>query len=125
VVWSASVSLGTNQLQTSGVVAGLAAGEIVPLDKDGNGQISKEELAAVAVELQQFVPQVLQVKLNSQPITPTAVRCHFDQYDDACMDLTFPCGSYTNLVIRSMWLAMLPGGHRQLLSLQNAKGDVL
>ena len=122
---TATIKLETNRLEASVVFAGLAANEVVPLDKDGNGQISKEELAAAAHELEQFVPQVLQVKLNGQPVTPTAIHCHFDQYEDACLDLTFPCGSYTNLVIRSMWLAMLPQGHRQLVTLQDPKGDVL
>src|SRR5947207_57155 len=95
---TATVKLETNRLEASAVFAGLAAAEIVPLDKDGNGQISKEELAAAAAELQQFLPQVLQVKLNGQLVAPSAVRCHFDQYEDGCLDLTFPCGSYTNLV---------------------------
>jgi hydrogenase/urease accessory protein HupE len=122
---TATIKLETNRLEASVVFAGLVAGEIVPLDKDGNGQISKEELAAAAAELQQFTPQVLQVKLNGQELTASAVRCYFDKYEDACLDLTFPCGSYTNLVIRSMWLPMLPPGHRQLITIQNPKREVL
>ena len=122
---TATVKLEVHRLDATVVFAGLAAAEIVTLDKDGNGQTSKEELAAAAIELQQFSPQALQVKLNGQLVDPTNVACHFDEYGDACVDLAFPCGSYTNLVIRSMWLALMPPGHRQFLSLQSAKGDVL
>ena len=122
---TAMIKLETNRLEASVVLAGMAANELVTLDKDGNGQTSKEELAAAAVELERFVPQVLRVKLNGQPVAPATLRCHFDQYDDACLELTFPCGIYTNLVIRSMWLPMLPQGHRQLVTLQGSKGDVL
>ena len=46
----------------------------------------------------------------------------FDINDKASISLTFAAKSFTNLIIRSKWLALLPPGHRQFFSLQNSNG---
>src|SRR5436190_1979558 len=122
---SATAELDTNRLQAVLVFALLDTAQIVDLDKDGNGQITKEELAQGAAELQNIANTALEVRFDGQVATATEVRCHFDGNDNATIYLGFPAKPFTNLVVRSKWLAMLQPGHRQTFSLQNPAGDVL
>ncbi len=122
---SATVQLDTNKLEAVLVFALLDAAQIVEIDKDGNGQITKAELAQATAELQSTATGALEVSLDHQPVSATEARCHFDGNDNATIYVRFPATSFTNLVIRSKWLAMLQPGHRQTFSLQNPAGEVL
>jgi hydrogenase/urease accessory protein HupE len=122
---SVTIQLDTNKLDALLAFALLDAAQIVELDKDANGQITKEELAQGTAELQRMAAGALEVSFDGQPVKTTEVRCHFDGNDNATIYLGFPAKPFTNLVIRSKWLAMLQPGHRQVLSLQNPAGEVL
>jgi hydrogenase/urease accessory protein HupE len=122
---SATVLLDTNKLEAVLVFALLDAAQIVEIDKDANGQITKEELAQATAELQTMAKDALEVSLDAKPVTASVARCHFDGNDNATIYVSFGAGPFTNLVIRSKWLAMLQPGHRQTFSLQNPAGEVL
>ena len=122
---TATVRLEADKMEAVLVFSVVDAGEIVDLDKDRDGQVSKEELAAGAAELQKLAPQALEVKFDEQPVTATDARCRFDESGNASVYLSFPARPFSKLVVRSKWLAMLPIGHRQFFSLQNPNGDAL
>src|SRR5262249_9539527 len=67
----------------------------------------------------------LEVSFNDQLAKPSEVRAHFDGNDNATVELVFPAPPFSRLVIRSKWLALFQPGHRQFLSLQDPRGEVL
>jgi hydrogenase/urease accessory protein HupE len=96
--------------------------EIVNLDKDAQGKISKRELTRGAAELKKGAPKALDVTLDGERLMPSDIRCEFDGNDNASIYLTFAARPFTNLVVRSKWLAILPPGHRQLVTVQDTAG---
>ena len=122
---TATLRLETDKLEAVLVFSVVDAGEIVDLDKNRDGQISKEELADGLAELKTLAPQALDVRFDEQPVVATDARCRFDETGNASVYLNFPAKQFSKLVVRSKWLAMLPIGHRQFFSLQNPNGDVL
>jgi hydrogenase/urease accessory protein HupE len=122
---TATLRLDTTRLEAILVFSIVDTKEIVDLDKDQDGKLSQDELDQGAAELQIFAPQALDVKLDGRPVSPGEFRCRFDEANNATVYLSFSVGSFSNLMVRSKWLAMLPPGHRQFLSLQNPNEQVL
>src|SRR5439155_25348835 len=122
---TASVRLEADKLEAVLVFSVVDAGQLVELDKNRDGQISKDELTAATAELQKMAPQALEVKFDEQPVQTTDARCRFDESDNASVYLSFPARPFAKLTIRSKWLALLQQGHRQFFSLQNPNGEVL
>lgn len=121
----ATVRLSGDKIETTLGFSIIDTVEIVEIDKDHDGQLSKEEMANAAAELQKMGLQALDVKLDGQTISPAAVKCSFDPGDNASILISFTVSNYSKLEIRSKWLALLPPGHRQFLSIQNSNGDAL
>ena len=122
---TATVRLTADKLEAVLVFSVVDAGEIVDLDKNRDGEISKAELAEAAIELQKMAFGALEVKFDDQEVKAADARARFDESDNASVYLSFPAKSFSKLVVRSKWLAMLQPGHRQFFSLQNPKGEAL
>ena len=122
---TATILLDTNKLDAVIVFSLVDTKDIVDLDKNADGQLSKEELDQGAAELQSIASNALEVRFDDKPVPATEARCHFDASDNASIYLSFPAEAFSKLSIRSKWLAMLQPGHRQFLSLQNGEGQVL
>ena len=101
------------------------AAQIVSLDKDGDGKLSQDELAAGVMEMQALASQALEIKVDGAPVKATAARCQFDRDDNASINLTFPTTNFSTLLICSSCLALLPPEHQETFSLQNDKGETL
>jgi hydrogenase/urease accessory protein HupE len=99
--------------------------EMVELDKNRDGQISASELKEGAAELQKRASQALEVTFDGQPAACTEARCHMDSSDNATIFLSFPAPQFSKVIVRSKWIALCPIGHRQFLSLQNPKDEIL
>jgi len=106
------------------VLAMADAVQIVKLDTNGDGQLSKEELLAGPGRLKEKARDALEIKFNEQLVNPNEIRCEFDDGQNATVYLKFPAKAYSKLVIRSRWMAVLPPGHRQFLTLKDADGKV-
>src|SRR5262245_56134823 len=98
---TATLRLDTNRLEAVLVFSIVDAKELVDLDKDQDGKLTKEELEQGAAELQSMAPQALDVKFDGQSVKPAQFRCHFDQSDNATVYLSFVAQSFSNLVVRS------------------------
>jgi len=122
---TATVRLAENKLEAVLVFSVVDANQIVELDKNSDGQFSKDELADGAKEMQNLAAQALDVSFDDQQVTATDARCRFDESNNGSVYLSFPSKPFKKLVVRSKWLALLPPGHRQFFSLQNANGDTL
>jgi hydrogenase/urease accessory protein HupE len=82
-------------------------------------------LPRAAAEIQKLAPQALEVKFNGQTATGGVAQCSYDEANTITVSLTYPAASFTNLLIRSKWLALMPIGHRQLFSLINPRGELI
>lgn len=122
---TAGVTLHTNQVDVVLGFAVMDASEISEIDRDHDGRFSKEELVSAANRLSEAATNALEITFNDQAATMTSARCEFDENFNATLSLSFSAAPFTNLVIRSKWLALLQPGHRQLLTLRNASGEVL
>jgi hydrogenase/urease accessory protein HupE len=122
---TATVRLVQNKIEVTLGFSIIDTAEIVEIDKDRDAHISKEEFAQAAVELQAKGTNALEVKVDSQSIAPTSVKCNFDPSDNASVEITFDTPHFSKLEIRSKWLALLQPAHRQFLSIQGASGNVL
>ena len=122
---TATVRLETNRIEVKIEMALAAAGELVEIDRNHDGKNSREELDAAAAELQKLGTQALEVTFDGRASREPEVRSQIDQVENVTLDLVFPAPSFTELKIRSKWLATLQPGHRLFLSLQDAQGLVL
>lgn len=119
---SATVVLSETNLEALLVFSTLDAGQIVDLDMNRDGNVSAEELKQAATELNRLAPGALEVEVNGAALKATQANCRFDSNNNTTVHLNFPVASFTNLLIRSIWLTNLPPGHRQYFSLQNPAG---
>jgi len=121
---TATIQLKPGKLEIEMAFALADAGQIINLQTNGGSQLSTKELVAAAGLLQTAAAQALEVKFDDVLSEATDVQCAFDENRNANIFLTFPAKPFLKLVIRSKWIALLPPGHRQFVSLQRADGVV-
>ncbi len=114
---TASVRLRPDSIDIALVLSVKDAGELVNLDRHHADQTARFERAA---------GEALEIRINDQPAALTTAKCSFDDNNNnVSLHFQFagrPAGKFQ---LRSRWLALLPPGHRQFISIQNAKGDML
>jgi hydrogenase/urease accessory protein HupE len=99
------------------------AGLLMNLDLQRYVQSTPLELKACEVGLAARAAQALEVTIDDLPAKANVAKCSFDKNGNAALHFTVPGRPVAALRIQSRWLALLPPGHRQFLSIQNAKGD--
>src|SRR5215470_2982838 len=104
---TATIQLKPNTLEAVIVLAVADAAQIVKLDTDGDGQISKDELLAGTSKLKEKAAGALEVKFDEQLVLAQEIRCEFDELKNATVYLKYPARSYSKLEIRSKWMAIL------------------
>jgi len=101
------------------------ASQLLSSNQRRGGQISKEQFEPAAAELKQKALQALEVEFDGVSVKAAESRCRFDEIQNASVYLIFPAKPFSKLVVRSRWLALLPPGHRQFMSIERADGVVL
>jgi hydrogenase/urease accessory protein HupE len=99
--------------------------EVVEVDANHDFRYSPEELRVAAAALETQAGGALEVSFDGVAVAASKIHFQFDENNNAMVMLSFAAPSCTNLVIRSKWLAVMPPGHRQFLSLQTSTGQVL
>jgi hydrogenase/urease accessory protein HupE len=122
---TATIQLKPTQLEATLGFSLLDASQIVKMDKDQDGRISRDEFAAGVLELQKQASQALEISFDGQPVSSASARCEADEMQNVSVLLTFPARPFSKLVIRSKWLKLLPEGHRQFMTITDAAGVVL
>jgi hydrogenase/urease accessory protein HupE len=69
--------------------------------------------------------QALELRFDDRPVAPTEVQCNFDERDNVGIRLIFPRAPGGTLLVKSKWLASLPAGHRQFVSIRTSQGKIL
>ena len=101
------------------------AGELIELDRNHDGRTTRDELAAGEAALAAKAADALEIVLDRQPASMAAVTCRFDSQGNASLVSEVTARVAGTFQLRSHWLALLPSGHRQFLSIENAHGKVL
>ena len=101
------------------------AGTILNLDKIRAGWKPGQELEFVATAVPAGLPGPMQMQINGQPVTATDLRCTFDTANNLTVLFSFPRPAAGKMVVRSTWLPLLPAGHRQYFTIQNAARETL
>ena len=120
-----TLQLGTNHLEILIAMAVRDAELLVALDTNLDGEISSEELTAGAAELKKQTGGAVELEMDGQKVKPGEVQFLFDDGGNANAYLKYSAGKFTNLVVRSLWLAKWPAEHRQMFTLMNPKGETL
>jgi hydrogenase/urease accessory protein HupE len=122
---TATVRLGPDKVEAEVVLSGADAGTLFNLDKIQSGRFSKDQLEFVTPKLRDTFSDPLEIKLDGQPAQPVDTQCSVSGRDSLTIYLFFPAKSFTNLIVQAKWLALLATGHRQYLSVQNERGEIL
>src|ERR1051326_1975441 len=110
------------------IVLGLSmkdASTLVSLDQNGDGNLAASAVEAARSALGAKLLAALQFKVDNRPAAVALTKCSFDQSGNALLHLTVSGRPVTSLEIRSSMITLLPQGHRQFLSVQDTKGNVL
>ena len=122
---TATVRIESDTVEALLVMSPTDAGLILKLDKIRAGWKPEHGLEFVSAGLQAATPRPLQIQLNDQPVTATDLRCSFDDANNLTLHLSFPRSSAGKISVQSPWLPLLPPGHRQYFTIQNAAGEPL
>ena len=98
---------------------------LLPMDVDQNGQVTPAEFAVTRVRLRELAWDALEVRFDGQRLPATDVVVQLGDDDNLQIQLNFPFRVATHFTVRSTFLGDLPLGHRQYLSLQDDRGNVL
>jgi hydrogenase/urease accessory protein HupE len=94
--------------------------------KDIEGLLALQRGAALEqTNLAQLALETVRIEQNGQTMIPTAHQISFPGEDNVEVRLTFDSGATEKLTFRSSLLERFAPGHRQLLSVIDAKGRVL
>src|SRR6266436_4438971 len=122
---TATLRIRPDKLEAVLVFSTVDASQLLSSNQRRGGQISKEQFEPAAAELKQKALQALEVEFVGVSVKATESRCRFDEIQNASVYLIFPAKPFSKLVVRSKWLALLPPGHRQFMSIERADGVVL
>ncbi len=98
---------------------------VVPLDKNSDGKISNEEIAAAQPTLQKLAKNLLEVSINGTALVPSQTKCTHHTNDNLQFAMIFESSPGSQLKAVSKWFNFLPAGHRQFVSFQEGTGPAV
>jgi hydrogenase/urease accessory protein HupE len=122
---TATVRLTSSRLEVVLVFAGADAAEIAGFSRGTDGKQALSSSPQGVAALRKKAPDALEVNFDDKSVAVKETRCRFDGSDNATVYLEYPVPSFSTMVIRSKWLSVLPPGHRQFFTLQDADDRVL
>jgi hydrogenase/urease accessory protein HupE len=122
---TATLQLRSDKLEATILLSGADAALISEQGKNGTGQMSRANSSAWTREIEHKADRSLEVTFDGQTAKPAEIRCHVDQLQNVSVNLNFAAPPFSKLFVRSKWLAVLPPGHRQLMTLKGLSGEVL
>jgi hydrogenase/urease accessory protein HupE len=122
---TATVRLSSGKLEVVLVFAGADAAEIAGINRATDAKKAVPNSPDVIAALRKKAPDSLELSFDDKPAGVKETRCRVDGSDNATVYLEYIVPSFSTMVIRSKWLAVLPPGHRQFFTLQDAGDRVL
>lgn len=124
------LSTATVQLRPEGIDIALVlsvkdAGELLKQDQLVDDQRALSNHTAGEAALLAKAGEALEIRIDGQPAVVTQATCSFDTQSNASLRLKIAGQAKGKFELRSRWLAILPPGHRQFVTIQNANREVL
>lgn len=121
------LSTATVQLRPDGadVALVLSVKDAAIVAKPDANQVGQSSSTNVEQRLRSAAHEALQVKCDGQLIPVEVAACSFDSNNNATVQLRLRARDFSTLTIQSRWLGLLPPGHRQFVSVRDAKGRLL
>lgn len=95
---------------------------VIPVDKNSDGTISSEEISAAQKPLENLAKNLLELSLDSKPLSLVETKFGVDENSNFRFELKFAPASGVFLKAVSKWIDVLPSGHRQFVSFQEGNG---
>jgi len=122
---TANIRLQRDALDIALVLSVRDAGQLVNLDPNGDGQSTPRELRAAESALAAKVMEYLEFRIDDRSVAIARAKCSFDKSGNVTLRLVVPGRPEAGFKMRSSIIALLPAGHRQFLSVEDAKGRLL
>ncbi len=100
------------------------AGTLAGLDNDLDGKVTPAEFAYGRTRLGELVARSFIVSFDGQEVKSVEPSLLLDDQNNVIIHLRFPGHADAKLGVQSGLLALLPAGHRQFLSVQDATGKL-
>src|SRR5215471_9101718 len=98
---------------------------IAPMDADRDGRITQPEFEAVEGSLKSLARESFALSVAGEEASPATVAVGLDESRSVHFDLEFLLPPGSKLTLRSLLIDKLPRGHRQFLTLRDAKGNAI
>lgn len=124
------LSTATVQLRPEGIDIALVlsvkdAGELLKRDQPKDGRMPFSRHAAGEAALLAQAREALEIRIDGQLAVLTKATCSFDAQNNASLHFRVAGLALGKFELRSRWLAILPPGHRQFVTIQNARSELL
>ena len=99
---------------------------LVPMDSDHDADVTAAEQEAAKPKIADWVEHGMLLTLDGQAVQPsTAGTVNFDQQNNAQIMLHYSQAPNAQLQLQANFLAKLPAGHKQFVTIKNAEGKSL
>jgi hydrogenase/urease accessory protein HupE len=99
--------------------------QLVPIDEDGDGRLSSEEISRAGPRLRELAAQALVVECDGRSVEPEPGEVFVDPGDAAHLGVSFATEGAVHANVRCALFTRLPRGHRQNLTLTDESGNLL
>lgn len=98
---------------------------LVPLDLNGDGQITQAEFETARPQLESVARGALVISLDGQSLTPSRVSVALGESNAIHFNLNFSASNGGRLMLQTRLIARLARGHRQFLTIRNEAGAIV
>ncbi|HEY0456481.1 MAG TPA: HupE/UreJ family protein, partial [Verrucomicrobiae bacterium] len=120
---SAAIAVSTNGIEVNLTFAAADIEGILPMDNDADGKVSQLEFAYAKARLGALATEAIQLFQNGTNLKPAEPNLLLDEKNNIEFQIFYPAAVGGTLKFESKILARLPRGHRQFLTIANAKGQ--
>ena len=121
----AALTLEEKRLEARVTFAPLDVDVLIPLDADGDEKVSVAEFLAASSDVEKLATRILEVRFDGEPVPGERPVVELDEENNVHLRVSWPRPTAERIEIRSTFIASLPVGHRQHLSLVDAQGKIL
>ncbi|MDD1620166.1 MAG: HupE/UreJ family protein [Methylococcaceae bacterium] len=123
---SVDVSLKTAQVDVKVTFALQDIEAFAPMDSDLDAEVSDAEREAAKPSIAKLLAEQLRIAIDGKDYAPAEPgNVSFDDQNNAHVEFHYQAVPHLQLLVQSKFLAMLPEGHQQFLTVRDAGGKTL